>query len=131
MDKAIGYTKISFKKNDGKWHFLDRTDYFWEEPFTTREVTHSYEEFISKDIGDIQRYFTETKDSIFPWGKKCLYWSGGWDESEWIYPEDSLTFKIEWAPGSNVTFNKLMHVMRADDFIEYCKYKGVSVCVNT
>lgn len=128
--KTIGCTKISFKKNNGEWHFLQRTNYYYEEPHETREISHTYEEFTTKDLGDIQDQFDKTKDSIFPWGKECLHWEDWGVASEWIYPGDTLTFKIEWQPAGDITFNRLMNVMRAEDFINYCKDKCVNININ-
>ena len=129
--KALGYTQIKFKKNDGEWHDLMCSKVYYEKPHETKENIFTYEEFLNKDF-EIREDFLETKDSIFPWGKKCLHWKN-WmgNESEWIYPGDTLTFKQVWMPENNISFHKLMEKMRAEDFITYCKEKGISIAVNT
>ena len=129
--KTLGYTQIKFKKNNGEWHDLIGSELFYEEPHETKEKSFTYEEFIHTD-SEVRNEFYETKDSLLPWGKKCLHWEDWWErESEWIYPGDILTFKVIWIPKNDISFHELMKKMRAEDFITYCKDKGISIAVNT
>ena len=127
MKKAIGYTLLRFKKNDGKWHDLTRTMTRYQLPHETIEKSYSYSEIINTDNKYMNR-FMKTKDRSFPFGKECLRWNW-FDEDEYIYPEDSITLQKVWMPDEDITFDRLMKNMNADDFLEYCKDKGVVVSV--
>lgn len=128
--KELGYTQIKFKKNDGKWHRFMCTKLSYSEPYETEYIYFTYEEFINEDF-EFKRKFHKTKDSLFPWRKKCLYWSQSLtDESEWIYPGDTISFEFSWVPEKDISFYNLMKNMSAEDFIDYCKDKGISVSIN-
>lgn len=126
--KELGYTQIQFKKNEGKWHDLDRLKYCYKEPHKIKEITCSYSEVIDSNF---VTWFSKTRDSLFPWGKECLRWSN-WLENEFeeIYPQDYVTFRLVWVAYENITFGQLMENMMVNDFIDYCKDKGIAITVN-
>lgn len=128
--KELGYTQIKFKKNDGEWHRFMCTKLSYSEPYEIEHISFTYEEFINEDF-EFKRKFHKTKDSLFPWGKKCLYWNDLlMDESEWIYPGDTISFEFTWTPEIDMSFYNLMKNMSAEDFIDYCKSKGISISLN-
>ena len=126
--KELGYTKIQFKKNNGKWHDLDQLKYCYKEPHKIKEITCSYSEVIDSNF---VAWFSKTRDSLFPWGKECLYWSNLLeDEFEYIYQQDIVTFRMTWVAYEDITFGQLMESMMVNDFIDYCKDKGIVITVN-
>lgn len=128
--KELGHTHIKFKNNDGKWHRLTNTKLSYDEPYKTKQISFTFEDLINSESG-FTEYFTETKDSIFPWGKKCIHWKD-WlmDESEWIYPGDTISFEFSWVSENDISLYELMKKLSAEDFIDYSKDKGISVSVN-
>lgn len=124
--KELGYIEIYFTtENDEKWHrMLDNRRIRYMEPFEDILEVIKYED-LSDGI-----LFHKTKDSIFPWGKKCLY-ASDWDLSTpmWIYPDDKIYKKTTWEKIKGTeTFDGLASNMDSKDFIEYLKDNGLNVC---
>ena len=128
--KEIGHTHIKFKNNDGECHRLANTKLSYSEPYETKQATFTYEELVNGD-SIFTEYFSKTKESIFPWGKKCIYWKD-WlmGESEFIYPGDTIVFELDWVSENDMSLYELMRKLSAEDFIDYCKDKGISVSLN-
>lgn len=127
--KKIGHTHIKFKNNDGEWHSLANKRLCYDEPYETKQYSFSYEELVNGD-SIFTEYFHETKKLLFPC-KRYIYWRG-WltGESEFIYPGDTIVFELDWVPENDMSLYELMKKLNADDFINYCKDKGISVSLN-
>lgn len=124
--KELGYIEIYFTTEDDKnWHrMLDNRRIRYMEPFED-----ILEEIKYEDLSD-GILFHKTKDSIFPWGKKCLY-ASDWDLSIplRIYPEDKIYKKTVWNKiNYSLTYNNLSENMNSKDFIEYLKDNGLNIC---
>lgn len=126
--KELGYIDIFFATNkEEKWHeVLGRSYIRYMEPFEDKLEKVKYE-----DLESIYYIiFDKTKDSLFPWGKECMYASDfRLNTPMWIYPNNEIYKKTTWRKliGTE-TFDGLSANMDHKEFIEYLKDNGLNVC---
>lgn len=122
--KELGRYITYYSVNKEKWTHIHTTSYiFYAEPDKDEITEIKYE-----DLDMNNHKFMYHKPSLFD-RKEYKYTDYHWDYYYNVYPGQTLYIKKVWESiDFTCSFECLSREMRSDDFIEYIKDRGLSVC---
>lgn len=121
--REVGYFSYEFSLDQIHW-FEEVCGYKRKYLLNPKE-----EELLITDYNGIDRYaFSyEDKDGFLGLFGRPIKVLSSWDDKFIIHENDTVYVRKRWHK-DNLTMEQLSHYLSADDFIQYMKDRGITIC---